>query len=719
MMTRRLRRRVLVRQLAGFAVAAVGVASLGGTVGDVRAAPARMQASRGTRILLASDVDEIRDKIAQQPWALDAFAALKRAADGLVQSRPPTPDRGGGWFHAGGAEYEISRVHSRLADGTRTLGLVYRLTDDPAYAQAGRQILLEYAARYRGYEAHDQYGRTGPKAYNPGKATSQGLDEGIWLAALAFGHDLLRDTFSDADRDTIATGLLRPAAELLMAYNVGRHNHQTYYNLGIGLVGFALDEPLYVEHAVQKPGSGLLYQLSPGASSTSDGFWYEGSVHYHFYALEGILGLAEAAQRNGFEPYAAPSLRGAFDFPLAYADANGSLPAFNDGPPASLYEANRARLYEIGYRRFGDPRYAALLAKAGRGSSYHGLLYGVPSLPETEAFAPGQGESALLADRAIPVLRAGPPDTRIQVAVNGMWYVGGHTQPSQLEIEVSASGVGRLVPAPASIKYADPLHEGWYRQTVSHSTVIVDGKSQGRGQAPELVAFHAGTLFSLARLRTRSAYLGAVLDRTILLMDAGPIDLFLVSAPGASTLDWALHHAGALTAELPMLPRLAPPLAGYRELEEVSEGHTDGEWRARWSRPDGLSSTLWVAGAAGTTVLGGLGRIGAPDQNNAPEPVSALIVRRESASTAFVSALLPNDDGSATVSQLLALRDGSPVPAEDAVSLRITTARGTYEVVLTPGAGSYTVDGRDVAGGTAEVTLRTGAGVQSERAALT
>jgi len=33
------------------------------------------------------------------------------------------------------------------------------------------------------------------------------------------------------------------------------------------------------------------------------------------------------------------------------------------------------------------------------------------------------------------------------------------------------AGPHRLVPAPASIKYADPLHAGWYRQTVSHSTV--------------------------------------------------------------------------------------------------------------------------------------------------------------------------------------------------------------------------------------------------------
>ena len=637
----RLSRRALLRGVLGAAGAAF---VLGGRASAAPTAPAtsprvRAQGGGDTRILLPADFEEIRAKIAAPGWALDAFNALKRSADGLVGDRPPIPERGGGWFHAGGEGYEITRVHNRLAEGVRTLGLLYRLTDDPAYAAAAREILLGYAARYQAYELHDTQGRTGPAARSGGKVLSQGLDEAIWLAALAFGYDLVRDPLSDADRETIARGVLRPAADLLLSYDAGRHNFQSYFNLGIGLAGFALGDASYVHHAIGKPDSGLLYQLSPGASFTSDGFWYEGSAHYHFYALEAIVGLAEAAQRNGYDPYAAPALRGAFDFPLAYADAEGRLPAFNDGPPASLYDANRARLYEIGFRRYGDPRYAELLAKAGRGSGIHGLLYGVPVLPRTEPFSPGLGGSALLADRTVPVLRTGAGANRLQLAVNGMSYVGAHTQPAQLEIELTA-GPHRLVPAPASIKYADPLHAGWYRQTVSHSTVVVGGKSQERGQPVEVVAFHAGAVFQAARLRTTSAYPGAVLDRTVLLTDAGLVDLFQVRAPAATTLDWALHHTGQFSTEVALLPRRAPPLPGYQELEEVQEGRRDDWWRAGWVLPDNTGVLLWVAGEPGTTILTGLGTIGGPDQNNDPKPVSTLIVRREAAATTFVAVLL-------------------------------------------------------------------------------
>ncbi|MCC7369031.1 MAG: heparinase II/III family protein [Chloroflexi bacterium] len=656
------------------------------------------QAGPTPRILLPDDFTAIRAKIDGQAWARDVFGSLKRFADGLVAGAPPIPETGGGWFHAGGEGYEITRVHNRLAEGVRALGIVYRLTDDMAYVQAARSILLGYATRYPGYEPHDQYGRTGPKAYHPGKATSQGLDEGIWLAALAFGYDLVQEGIAAEDRQTIASGLLRPAADLLTAYNVGRQNHQTYYNLGIGLTGFALAEPRYVEHAILKPDSGLVYQLSPGASYTADGFWYEGSVHYHYYALEGILGLAEAAQRNGYDPYGLPLLRAAFEFPLAYADAEGRLPAFNDGPPASLFESWRGRQYEIAYARYGDPRYGALVARAGRSNSYHSLVYGVAELPAPSELTTGSGPSTILADRTIPVLRAGEGSRRLQLAINAMPYVGSHSQPAQLEIDLSA-GPNRVVPAPASIKYADPLHAGWYRQTISHSTVIVEGKSQGRGGPTEIVAFQAGTLAQVSRVRSGSAYPGTLLDRICVLLDVGLLDLFLVTGGQEATLDWALHHAGDLAVELPTQARRAPPLPGYQELEDVFDGRTDAPWRARWTLADGSQSALWVGAAPGTTVIAGRGYIGGPDQNNDPTMVSALIVRRQAASTAFLSALLEGGDGSETVTIRPATRGGTAVGAEQAVGLTIATATATYAVWLAAGPESYQIDGRQMVGG--------------------
>ena len=45
--------------------------------------------------------------------------------------------------------------------------------------------------------------------------------------------------------------------------------------------------------------AGLLWQL--GASVTEDGLWYEGTMAYHFYAVQAIVRTLEAAARAGLD----------------------------------------------------------------------------------------------------------------------------------------------------------------------------------------------------------------------------------------------------------------------------------------------------------------------------------------------------------------------------------------------------------------------------------
>ncbi|HZO25700.1 MAG TPA: hypothetical protein VFH48_06865 [Chloroflexota bacterium] len=98
-------------------------------------------------------------------------------------------------------------------------------------------------------------------------------------------------------------------------------------------------------------------------------------------------------------------------------------------------------------------------------------------------------------------------------------------------------------------------------------------------------------------------------------------------------------------------------------------------------------------------VIAGLSRIGGPDQNNAPEPVTTVIVRREAAATTFVSALLTGYVGQGEVAALPALRDGAPVSADEAIGVQIRAPRGSYDILLAPGPGTYEIAGRQISGG--------------------
>src|SRR5690606_12209401 len=144
-------------------------------------------------------------------------------------------------------------------------------------------------------------GRTSGKMIAPGRATAQAINEAKWVIPLAWAYDLLYDRFHDDERGRIEQGIFRPAARLIMSNDEGRHDHQSWYNAGVGVIGFLLGEQTYIDYALHKAGSGFHAQMQ--ASLTPDGFWYEGSGHYHFFALESLVYLAEAAAYSGVSLY--------------------------------------------------------------------------------------------------------------------------------------------------------------------------------------------------------------------------------------------------------------------------------------------------------------------------------------------------------------------------------------------------------------------------------
>ena len=52
--------------------------------------------------------------------------------------------------------------------------------------------------------------------------------------------------------------------------------------------------------------------------------------------------------------------------------------------------------------------------------------------------------------------------------------------PDQLAIQLSGAGA-RLVPDLGTPGYGIALNDTWYRQTASHSTVLIDGRSAAAG----------------------------------------------------------------------------------------------------------------------------------------------------------------------------------------------------------------------------------------------
>ncbi len=86
--------------------------------------------------------------------------------------------------------------------------------------------------------------------------------------------------------------------------------------------------------------------------------WCEGASGYHFFTIEGLWPLAEAARHCGLDLYEA-RFKSMFDGPLALAMPDLKLPNFNDSGTVSL--TSRADLYELAFARWHD---AAVCAAA-------------------------------------------------------------------------------------------------------------------------------------------------------------------------------------------------------------------------------------------------------------------------------------------------------------------------------------------------------------------
>ena len=597
---------------------------------------------RPSLMLNSAEIAEIKTKIEQYPWAKSAYQSLQARADSLIDVAITVPETGGGFYHAqDDAAYAITERHYELADKARDLGLMYQFTGDASYMEKAKEILLAYADIYTSYEIIDKNGRTGDQASAGGRATVQGINEARWIIPLAWAYDLIYNEMSEAERTAIADGLLRPAADLIMLNNEGRHNHQTWYNAGVGVVGFALGDKEYIWYALLKDDSSLGYQLDK--SVTSDGMWYEGSMHYQLYVLRALLPLMEATHHAGFNVYENPQYKALFDFMVTYAGPSLTMPTINDGRVVNLTDSDRATYYELAYRRLGDPTYVPILAQSAR-TDLNALLYGVGELGDS---ANPAWQTEHYRDSNLAVLRSGKEDGGIQATFNYMGYQGGHSHADQLALVLYGMGTP-LAPDAGSIKYRLPEQEGYFKTTLAHNALVVDGSSQERAGAAQLTTFVAADTAQIASAMSSELYPGVTLQRTLLLNDDYLIDLYAATSDDVHTYDWVYHNKGSLAPPSDAFESLdkVSGIDGYDYLSNAQSAQLDGDLQAEWQLvedKEGKHVQLWMLGEPGTTYFTANGPIAARRGDEiAAEPVPLLISRREGVTeTQFVSLIQP------------------------------------------------------------------------------
>jgi len=640
--------------------------------------------------LTAADIAQAKSRAAKFEWAKGTLQGLSAAGDrALGLNVADIPDHGGQWGHYyvckkdgyslktvdathhecpncktvyTGWPYDdvvVASVHSRYTRAVRDLGLAYAFTGDAKYAQKAREILLAYADKYPTFKLHDV---SGGEARSGGRLYAQTLDESVDIIGPAWGYDLVYNDpcFSAEDHAKIERGYFREVCRTIQRNDAGISNWQSWHNAGVAAVGFCLDDPELMAWAINGK-SGLRFQLDK--SVLPDGWWFEGAVGYHWYALDALHYTVEAAGHAGLDFYANAAYKSLYEAPVLYTFPNGTFPSINDSSGGSI--AGQHRLYELAYRHWPEPAFA-WVANCGARKTLEAFLWGVDELPAVTAPKLASKDFAGL---GAAVLRAGSGDGAAYAHLDYGPHGGGHGHPDKLVVVLWALGQ-ELAPDPGSLAYAAPMHGSWYRQTLAHNAIVVDQKSQTATEG-KLQLFADWGEAALVSATCDTAYAGVKLSRTVLLTPTYLLDLHRAASDKPHTYDFIWHNIGTMTPSLPTTPR-AEPLGkdnGYQHLLNIATASGAQDWSVEFATDKGKVRLL-QPGAEGTELFFATGMTGRP-----PRPCPAVVVRRQGPDALFASAI----SWSATVPEVTAIQ---LLPVTGAGAVAASVQRGDIEDIL-------------------------------------
>lgn len=185
------------------------------------------------------------------------------------------------------------------------------------------------------------------------------------------------------------------------------------------------------------------------------------------------------------------------------------------------------------------------------------------------------------------------------------------------------------------------LNQSWYRQSLSHNTVVVDGCSQPEAQG-RLQAFDSGadSAFGLADAQVdweEAPYEGIEMRRVILWTAGYFIDFFQVECDRQRQIDWVCRFNAS--------PETPQGLSQEREVQLQGDGYehvsapvaadSTGPIRLQWGLPQGHVD-LFLPCEEETRIIQGQVPF-----NPAAEQSALLIRRRQARRTSFVALVHP------------------------------------------------------------------------------
>ena len=615
------------------------------------------RAKNGPSLLIKADeLPAVRTRLATDADARSWWQEFRAQLDSSLAQPVAIPKRGGQWPHwmtckacgshirstsptshvcegcgktYSGWPYDdcyITTIHNRLRDAAQDCAIAWLITGERRYLERIKSILLGYAEVYESYAWHWQEGEVAPRERGA-KAFSQVLEEAVWLIPLLDAYDAIRAELSDAEREKILSGLIRPAADVCSYRSAHWSNHEAWHLAAYGKAGLVLGDVKLVETAINGE-YGALQQLQHCV--LADGCWFEGSFGYHFYTMEALTPFFHSLRNLGYE--VPKRYREMFLAPFRQLAPDGRLPAVNDCEEIVMKPGSYADQYEFAHRWYDDPIFEWWVSQTPR-RSRESALWGRKSESSVPA-EPTRPGSEVNRASGLAILRTQTPGR----AVSGLMpdnclfldfgpHGGWHGHPDKLNVFFWLHGV-LASEDPGCTAYGNALHWGWYKSALAHNMLRVDALNQQHAEA-QVLAFatnaNAAAVLSFASGSKVEglegpAYPGVDVVRATALKDDVVLDWLEAESETEHDYECCFHARGEFAAPGFAFEPLTgfPPrhvMVGYTGSKEVpgqdawawvDEPKTaphNGQWQAAWTMP-GLKLQIWQQSLPGNLETG-------------------------------------------------------------------------------------------------------------------
>ncbi|WP_058485785.1 heparinase II/III domain-containing protein [Defluviitalea phaphyphila] len=460
-------------------------------------------------------------------------------------------------------------------------GVLYRVTEDNKYLRYIEKIVGYYADHYTEFVLHNKEGNEFESIeemeWGCGRIMPQGLNESIVLIRIVNSLELVKDFISKDFLEKVHDKLFREAFKLLKPQVNKIHNIPFWLNNGIGVMGLFSNDKEMIDFAFEGEYN-VRKQLQQGV--TKDGFWYEGSIHYNFFTLEGATNLLLFSELYDFDfGKEKEIIKKMFISAYKYAFDNQQLPNPNDGWP-NLNLKSYSYIYSVATKIFGIESEVGNLLKNILKSDYE---RGQFPLSRPYYYKNDISLEQLILIPEIDPSTAKPVE---QVSINfetsncgiikqngiNVFYKYGHNGPSHahpdkmnIEVVIGKYSLSRDL---SNSGYGNKLCNEWHRMTPSHNTVVINGENHVSVEPGECLEFKPNILDA----KVVDVYPGVDFRRRIELSNTGFMDKFYVYSKSENISDYFFHvEANLITDLVTESADLVFNKNGYQHISEVKK----------------------------------------------------------------------------------------------------------------------------------------------------